>query len=202
MQAGRRPPVHSAHSNAAAAVSGKHVQNQDITILDEDQIYWENQLEDYQEKQDFGPEISSTIAGPAKVFWQKNTSEERPTKTLESSKVPNNCKFLAVKKVNKEIWTCTSPDIRTRDFSLQKMQETHAFMTSTVMRAVYELGALKSKPLLPIMDKLKDALKLAGKTSQQINSHRRDSFKPSIPPELRKLMESPEEESQWLFGTT
>ena len=68
------------------------------------------------------------------------------------------------------------------------------------MQAVHELGALISKPLLPIMDKLKDALKLAGKTSQQINSHRRDSFKPSIPPELRKLMESPEEESEWLFG--
>ena len=139
MQADRRPSVHSAHSNAAAAVSGKHVQNQDITILDEDQIYWENQLEDYQEKQDFGPEISSTIAGAAKVFWQKNMSEETLTKTLESSKMPNNCKFLAVKKVNKEIWTCTSPDIMTRDLSLQKMQETHAFMTSTVMQAVHEL---------------------------------------------------------------
>ena len=77
MQANRRPSVHSAHSNVAAAVSGKHVQNQDITILDEDQIYWDNQLKYYQEKQDFGPEISSTIAGAAKVFWQKNMSEER-----------------------------------------------------------------------------------------------------------------------------
>ena len=180
-----RSSVHSAHSNAAAAASGNNEQH--ITILDDDQIYWENQLEDYQQKQEFGPEISSTIAGAAKVFWQKKMSEERLTKTLDVSKVPNNCKFLAVKKANKEIWSCTSPDIRTRDFSLQKMQETHSFMTSTIMQAVNELSALKSKSMQPIMGKLKDALKLAGKTNQQINTHRRDSFKPSIPPELMSL---------------
>ena len=80
------------------------------------------------------------------------------------------------------------------------MQETHSFMTSTIMQAANELGALKSKSMQPILDKLKDALKLAGKTNQQINTHRRDSFKPSIPPELRKLNESPEEDSEWLFG--
>ena len=68
------------------------------------------------------------------------------------------------------------------------------------MQAVNELGALKSKSMQPIMDKLKNALKLAGKTNQQINTHRRDSFKPSIPPELRKLNESPEEDSERLFG--
>ena len=134
------------------------------------------------------------------MFWQKKMSEGSLTKTPDVSKVPNNCKFLAVKKANKEIWSCTSPDVRTRDFSLQKMQETHSFMTSTIMQAVNELGALKSKSMQPIMDKLKDALKLAGKTNQQINTHRRDSFKPSIPPELRKLNESPEEDSEWLFG--
>ena len=146
-----RSSVHSAHSNAAAAASGNN--DQHITILGDDQIYWENQLEDYQEKQDFGPEISSTIAGAAKVFWQKKMSEERATKTLDVSKVPNNCKFLAVKKTNKEIWSYTSPDIRTSDFSLQKMQETHSFMTSTIMQAINELGALKSKSMQPIMDK-------------------------------------------------
>ena len=38
--------VHSAHY-AAAAASGNN--DQHITILDDDQIYWENQLEDYQD---------------------------------------------------------------------------------------------------------------------------------------------------------
>ena len=91
-----RSSVHSAHSNAAAAASGNN--DQHITILDDDQIYWGNQLEVCQEKQDFGPEISSTIAGATKVFWQKKMSAERLTKTLDVSKVPNNCKFLAVKR--------------------------------------------------------------------------------------------------------
>ena len=41
--------------------------------------------------------------------------------------------------------------------------------------------------LNPDIDKLRDALLLAGKTNPQINTYRRESFKPSIPAELKRI---------------
>ena len=208
---------HSAHSVAAARRKAAVVvpppggiipAPDDITkTMTEDQTYWDSQVEDYNEAQVFGPEISSTIAGASKIFWQKELSEERLKKTMESAKMPSNCKFLAVKQVNREIWTSTSPDIRTRDYSLQEVQKTHGAMSTAVLLAVEELNTLRAKTpantstIQLAIDKLKDSLKLAGRMNQQINKHRRDSFKPSIPLELKKLVDIPNTgDSAMLFG--
>ena len=75
-------------------------------------------------------------------------------------------------------------------------------MSSNIIQAINKLSDSKEqlKPAQPIIDQLKDALKLAGKTNQQINMHRRESFKPSLPNDLKKLVEKPPSESTWLFG--
>ena len=202
---------HSAHSlavrqRALAVGEQAPVAADDTTMtMTEEQVYWASQVEDYNDEQKFGPEVSSTIAGATKVFWQKELSEERFKKTLEAAKIPSNCSFLATKQVNKEIWTSTSPDIRSRDYTLQEVQKTHGAMSATILQAVDELNSFKAQTpannlVKPVIDKLKDALKLAGKANQQMNSHRRESFKTSIPLDLRKLTQLPTEQSVWLFG--
>ena len=121
---------------------------------------------------------------------------------------------MAVKLVNKEICTVTVSDIRTKDWALQKIQSTHNNMTSNVLQASSELDIIKDqwKTIVQVnpgiklpnlntaIDKLKDSLKLAGRTNQKINDYRREAFKPSIPKNLTKLLEKPEENAKLLFG--
>ena len=210
-------PSSSRHRSSKSVISGKshhkshHSQQKAATVagdggktLEKDQEYWESQLSNYQLDQKLGPEAS-------KVFWQKSINEDHLKTILTSSQVPANCGFLQVQQVNKEIWSSTSGDVRTRDYGLQNVQKTHGAMVSNILQATHMLDDTKaelakvSKDLAakfdPAMDKLRDALILAGCTNLQINGHRRDSFKPSISKDLKNIAEQPEEDSsKWLFG--
>ena len=170
--------------------------------MEQDQEYWSVQVADYEVAANVGPEVQSMITGASKIFWEKEMSDERLEKTLDVSKHPSNCGFLTVQQVNKEIWGATSGEIRAKDFNLQKIQETHAAMSSNLIQAISTLSGNKEqlRHAQPIIEKLNVALKLAGKTSQQLNAHRRESFKPSLPTDLKKLVEKPGTESTWLFG--
>ena len=85
-----------------------------------------------------------------------------------------------MQQINKEIWSCTSGDIRTKDWALQKVQETHGAMSSSIIQAANLLYKTKEEfaevskelgsKLDPAIDKLRDALILAGKTNLQINT--------------------------------
>ena len=206
----KKQPSRTSHRSSSSTMSSKSA----AKSLDADQSYWESQVTEYEENLVFGPEISSSLAGASKIFWTKSLSDEKTKKVMESSKIPNNCQFMAVKLVNKEIWTVTASDIRTKDWALQKIQSTHNNMTSNVLQASSELDNIKDQwktlvqenpgiklpDLNPAVDKLKDALKLAGRTNQKINDYRREAFKPSIPKNLTKLLEKPEENAILLFG--
>lgn len=40
--------------------------------MEEDQIYWQATIEEYNDSLEFGSEIPSSIAGVAKVFWKNH----------------------------------------------------------------------------------------------------------------------------------
>ena len=185
--------------------------------LEDDQMYWSNQVAEYEENQKFGPEVSSSLAGASKVFWSKSVTDEKTKRILETSKIPTNCKFLSVKAVNKEIWSCAAGDIRSRDWALQKIQATHSSMAANMLQAASDLDVIKDQlkvlttdhpginipSIKSVVDKLRDSLKLAGRTNIKISTHRRESFKSSIPKELNKLVDQPEvknTDSTLLFG--
>ena len=182
------------------------------SVLEADQEYWARLESQYQsEEKKLGPEVNSSLAGATKVFWQNSINEDKLQRTLESSRVPSNCTYLSVQQVNKEIWSCTSGDICTKDWSLQKVQEMHGAMSANIIQAANLLYKIKAEfaevskdlgsKLNPAIDKLRDALILAGKSNLQLNTHRREAFKPSIPADLKRLVDKPTEDSrQWLFG--
>ena len=183
----------------------------EVRPLDGDQEFWSKQVENYQVDQKIGPEVSSALAGACKIFWAKEINADQLKELGESSKVPGNCSFLKVQSCNKEIFSSTSGDIRNKDFSLQTVLGTHSAMASSMIQAADLLYKLKeefgniSKDLAgkfdPIMEKVKNALMFAGKTSIQINAHRREMFKPSLPASLKCIVDQPSEEtSEYLFG--
>ena len=105
------------HHKARSTISPESVQRTvagepptpEKATIEDDQEYWAGQVAHYQMDQSKeGPEITSSLTGACKVFWQKAINEDTLKQTLESSKVPSNCQYLRVQQVNREIWSCTS----------------------------------------------------------------------------------------------
>ena len=171
-------------------------------VADSEQTFWEAAAANYESKTDFGPEVVSHLSCAAQRFWTIALNEEKLNATKEKGKIPTNCKFMSVKPTNKPVFTTASPSARTLDLHIQKVQGTYAAMSAIIMNAVSELKLCVAEPsrIRNVADHLKDSLMLAGDGNQQLNALRRDVFKPSIPPHLKKICDSSSEDAENLFG--
>jgi len=167
-------------------------------VLQPDQAYWQNSLNDYEDdSKAIGEEISSSIAGAAKIYWQKPMKEEVFKKKMEEAKIPSNCPFLIPKRTNTEIWTTLSSFSRTTDVKIQEILTQHSAAVTMMLTAASELADSSNKKA---MMALKEALSLSGKVSQSTNKLRRELMKPTLPKGYGRLASEAEETSEWLFG--
>ena len=111
------------------------------------QMYWNEATDDYvTTNQATGPEITSSIAGAAKIFWSRPLKQESLKKKLDLAAIPSSCEFLVSKKVNPEIWSKMGTFNRSTDFKLQHAQSIHAAATTKMLRAASTLtGLFKEK---------------------------------------------------------
>ena len=153
-----------------------------------------------------GQEVSSSLASAARVFWQKPIVPEVLRDKMDKAALPANCSFLVPKRTNSEIWTNLPSYVRSNDVKLQEIQKTHAAAATMILRAasdVTEASKQKSDPtplIVNVMTSLKEAMSLAGKTSQLLNQLRRDQIKPNLPSNFKKLAVEVDEASEMLFG--
>lgn len=124
---------------------------------------------------------------------------------LETAAIPSNCNFLLPKRTNTEIWKTLSNFHRSTDVKMQDIQNMHSASVAMLLKAsstlVEKSGDANADTKGPLND-LKDAMNLAGKTSQLLNQVRRDLIKPSLPKEYVALATEVEEDSEWLFGSS
>lgn len=209
----------SSHRTGMSRTSSDRDEN--VPPIDADQAYWEAQVEDYEQETTLGPEVASMVASSMKVYWQKPIKEEKLKVVLGDAKIPSNCSFMTPKKVNKEIWSLGAPFTRSRDHSMQLLQETHATATSALIQGMSELAELQTDlaksekageeartavqqtvpfNLTRIMGHLQRAAKLNGKLNQEVTSHRRDAFKVHIPKSMKELADNTSPDDTMLFG--
>ena len=196
--------------------SPKHVGNDgenDPTLelpqyQDKEQELWQQgATEDYDDGSTikYGAEVSSSIAGATKIYWEKPLKADVLTEKLESSLVPSNCNFLVPKRTNVEIWTIIAGALRTNDDKLRKIQEKSAASTTQILKAASELTRLyaneqTSEAVKGPLTMLKDGLSLAGKANQDLNQFRRELIEPSLPPKYKKLAKNVDNSASLLFG--
>ena len=170
------------------------------------QMYWNEATDDYvTTNQTTGPEITSSIAGEAKIFWSRPLKQESLKKKLDLAAIPSSCEFLVSKKVNPEIWSKMGTFNRSTDFKLQHAQSIHAAATKILRVASILTGLFKEKmprEIKEALTELKDSMTLAGNVSEQINQVRRDFIKPTLPREYKKLALEADETSELLFGSS
>ena len=176
--------------------------------MEEDQIHWQDSIEEYNDPLEFGPEIPSSIAGAAKVFWEKSLKSGIIDQKMANAKIPSNCHFLVPKRTNKEIFVTLSSFHWTVDNQVQELQKIQAASVSLLLKASSQLSNMmklvKQKginlDLKTPMNSLKDSLSLAGKTSQSLNRLRRQLIKPSLPSKFAKLADNDDDSAKFLFG--
>ena len=101
----------------------------------EDQIYWQDSIEEYNDPLEFGPEIPSSIAGAAKVFWKKSLKSDIIDQKMANVKIPSDCHFLVPKCTNKEIFVTLSSFLRTVDNQVQELQKIQAASVTMLFEA-------------------------------------------------------------------
>ena len=193
---------------SAASLSGhsSRLDKNERVVKEIDQTYWDETAKEYENtSQAAGPEITSSIAGAAKIFWQKCLKEDVLKKKLECAALPSNCPCLVPKKTNPEVWAKMGNFNRTVDYKLQEAQNIHSASVTMLLRAASSLTEIYRNKSMPteikeVMDNLKESMSLAGRASQQINQTRRELIKPSLPTEYKKLASEVEETSDLLFG--
>ena len=154
---------YSSHHRNSSHKTPSDDENVPPTTIDAEQAYWEAQVEDYEQETTFGPEVASMVSSSMKVYWQKPIKEEKLKMVLGDAKIPSNCSFMTPKRVNKEIWSLGAPFTRSRDNSMQLLQETHATATSALIQGMSELAELQ-------MDLAKSAK--AGRRKELLSSER------------------------------
>ena len=163
----------------------------------------------------YGAEVSSSIVGATKIYWEKplkaesslvpSSSLKAESSLVESSLVPSNCNFLVPKRTNVEIWTIIAGTLRNNDDKLRKIQEKSAASTRQISKAASELTRLyaneqTSEAVKGPLTMLKDGLSLAGKANQDLNQFRRELIEPSLPPKYKKLAKNVGNSASLLFG--
>ena len=76
-----------------------------VSSKNPDQAYWISSLDEYADEVQYGPQVSSSIDGATKMFWQKPIKPDSLNVKLEQAKIPANCLFLNSKRVNSSVWT-------------------------------------------------------------------------------------------------
>lgn len=60
-------------------------------------MYWLISTKEYDEEVKYSSEISSSIVGTSRTYWQKCSKEESLKAKLELTKISKNCMFLKKK---------------------------------------------------------------------------------------------------------
>lgn len=203
---GTQPALAMDNDKISVNASNAWIEPEPTPVLDEEQEYWQDTVNEYTQQEEYGPEISSPIATASKTFWQKPLTEEKSANKLKNNLTPENCKYLVPKRVNKEVWGNVTSSQRTNDMKLQKVQKIAAASLTSMLKVASTLSQHlqkendKNLDIKGLLTYLKDSMALAGMANQQINQMRRDLIKPTLPPVFRKLADSVDESAEFLFG--
>ena len=152
---------------------------------------------------DFGDNLHEVVAASFSKITNPVTaplSEELKAR----SKVPANCKELAVAKVNPEIWSELPQFAKTKDAKAQHLQQhlSRALISQakTIEKVLQLISTTKNAELQPILKSLMDSAMSVGQAMKEINVNRKTDLKASLLPEYVGLASANLPVTEYLFG--
>lgn len=161
-------------------------------------------LADIEKCQDLGPEVTPFIAEAYRKTMERPISKETLERMKNDHKIPLNCKFFQVPKLNPEIWQNLNARGRLSDLKLQQVQNTLSLNLTFLVKISEEITKNTSKIPKDVSTKLlKLALESANVTGtqmQELNKRRRLDVKPFLSQEYHGICTAKVPPSEFLFG--
>ena len=161
--------------------------------------------EELKDTDDVGPQVNPKIAQLVNTRLTKPlTGDKLKTKT-EKYKRPENVEYLTETKVNPAIWADMRSETRMRDMKLKKVQSYLIKGLQAVTELVSDLHeARKTKDQKVNLDdccqRAFDSITLLSSANYQLNVRRRESIKPDLHPNYKRLCSPDVPITKHLFG--
>lgn len=163
--------------------------------------YWDDIPEVYQEKTEFGPECLSSLSSAVKLMFTRPIPADKLSQLLDEAKIPANCQFMAVKKVNVPIWS-RQDQKRDNDLNITKTQRSWIKSSTGYLELAQEISEAKEQGRLidtkKMLGIIKSSLCIAGHANQLTNQYRRQGL--IVEPSLSALRKDVPEGDTLLFG--
>lgn len=152
--------------------------------------------------------VSEKLAKIADKAWLHKLSEDQLKEKSQQYHRPTNCsKFIALPKVNEEIWSKLPREARGKDLKFSRLQTTTSKAAYAIVKSIDLLLKLKpkvdkevDKDLNNLIVMTSDSLQLLGHASYEISQVRRDEIKPNLNKEYGDLCSVNIPVTELLFG--
>ena len=155
-----------------------------------------------QEEVTKGPKVQQQLADIAIKRWGTKLQSDKISSILGKHPQPENCKEMAIGRVNPEIWAPLNAAKRNADLRLANMQQALQKATFAIVTTCDKLLAVKSQiDTKDIVTDSIDAIALVGHVVSEISSIRREQLRPSLKHEFQTICsKSVPPSSKLLFG--
>ena len=81
------------HQGSMMNSKNANIEDNQQVLPNEEQVDWQQSINEYEEDTSYGPEMSSSIAGASKICWMKPMKDNNLKLNLEDAKIASNCIF-------------------------------------------------------------------------------------------------------------
>ena len=146
-----------------------------------------------------GPEIKTDLANIVNKMVRDGILEDKLAEKLKKYPTPTNCDALTRVTVNKLIWEKMTPNARSYDVKMQKVQTNIIAGIAAVVKAVDQLLDIPnvSQDMIKI---LMDSVALFATANKEVNLRRREHIKPELNQTYKHLCSNSLPITAELFG--
>ena len=171
-----------------------------VDVKDDDDVL--QALTQAMETEEYGDDRSEKIAGVCNLLLTTGLSDQKIQDRMEKYKTPQNCKVVAVPKVNKVIWSLLSIQGKAIDAAAQKAQNKVSKAMVALMEAMDEINdALETMPgLKSPFAKMTDCLTMLSSIHRDASFRRREKSKQSLNEQYHTICSKKTPITEKLFG--
>ena len=155
-------------------------------------------------KEKIDPPVSDELASIVNDLMSNGVSEETLKDQKEKHNRPENCTYLTVPKVNEEIWHHANEDFRSKDIKLQRIQHNLVKGTTVIVQLMNKtLAAVQNNVAVSrseLLDGFSDAISLLTSANYEINTRRKELWKPEVDLTYKSLCTANKPVTTFLFG--
>ena len=161
----------------------------------------------YDASEQVAPDVDGQLANIVGNLCRTKLAEDKLKEKLSAYVRPGNCEQLTLPRVNPEIWEKLSPNTRSADIKLQRVQNanvqamiaiTHA--TDTLVAATKSGENFSKEKLTTTITTLVDGLALMANATQELNQRRREGQRTDLNVAYKGLCNNDTGMSRFLYG--